>query len=158
MVWLRGMIYDDVKLQQVSTRESLAVSGRDKRRQIGCFPDRQGDNPASVCVNNNAPISPCPTMGLTPLSISRAPIIAHGAPLYLSKSARREVAPSAAGARQHGWQREETGWHMVAQPARVLLVPFTASVAQKIQTRSTILFVCAVNTAVLGARNPFKQD
>lgn len=53
-------------------------------------------------------------------------------------------------------------WHMVAQAARVLLVLHKATVAppkkRKNQTGLTILFVCAVNTAVLRARNPFKQD
>lgn len=43
---LREMIYGDVQLRQVSAAEELAVSCRDKKRQIECFPDRQGDNPA----------------------------------------------------------------------------------------------------------------
>lgn len=169
------MIYGDVKLQQVSPTEWLAVSRRDKRRQIGCFPDRQGDNPAPVCVNKNAAISPLPddgvntsvhqpgshhrSQGPSPPTPSPPHCLPACLPACLSRFGTREVTPSAAGVRQHGWQREEMRWHMVAQAARVLLVPLTAPVApKKNQTRSTILFVCAVNTAVLRARNPFKQD
>lgn len=63
MALLREMIYVDVKLQQVSPTEKLSVSQRDKRREIGCFCDRQGDNLASACVNKNAAISPCVMMG-----------------------------------------------------------------------------------------------
>lgn len=80
-----------MKLHQVSAAELLAVSQRDNKRQIGSFTDRQGDNPASVCVNKNATISPCLTTGLTPLSISRAPIIAHrGPPVSPVYSSREE--------------------------------------------------------------------
>ena len=119
MVWLRGMIYDDVELQQVSTRESLAVSGRDKRRQIGCFPDRQGDSPASVCVNNNGPISPRPTPGLTPLSVSRAPVIAHGAALSACQRPREGkshllLLPRANMAGR-GRRRGGTWWHSLPE-------------------------------------------
>lgn len=105
------MIYGHVKLQQISPAEELAVSWRDKRRPIGCFsPDRQGDNPASVCVNKNAAISPSPTTGLTPLSISRAPIITNcpsppplPSPVCSSRFERREVVlPGAGGGCQCG--------------------------------------------------------
>lgn len=99
------MIYGGVKLLQISPAKEPAVSRRDKRRQIGCFPDRQGGNPASVCVNKNAAISPSLPTGLTPLSIRRAPVIAHGAlpsPVCLSRPERREVVPPAADEVAHG--------------------------------------------------------
>lgn len=122
------MIYGDVKLQQVSPAELLAVSRRDKRKQIGSTPDRQGDNPASVCVNKNATISPRLTTELTPLSVSRAPIIAHRDPRVspppdcLSRFRRREVASSGEGVRRHGCQSETM---QQKQAARDLLVPLT---------------------------------
>lgn len=139
-----------------------------------------------MCVNKNAAISPLPDDGVNtsvhqpgshhrsqgpPPSLPTTTL--HPPPPFLTACllacqglGEWEVTPSAAaGVSQHGWQREEMRWHMVAQAARVLLVPLTAPVAptpppkkKKNQTRSTILFVCAVNTAVLRVRNPFKQD
>lgn len=145
------MIYGDVKLQQVSPTEQLAVSRRDKRRQIGCFPDRQGDNPASVCVNKNAAISPCPTMGLTPLSISRAPVIAHGAlPSPPACQGPGEGKPhllplAPANVAGRGKRGGGTWWHRLPEFYQFSSQPW---LPKKNQTRSTILFVCTVNTAV----------
>lgn len=122
----REMIYGDVKLQQVSPTEKLLVSQPDKRRQIGCFRDRQGDNLASACVNKNAAISPRPTMGLTPLSISRAPVIAHRGPLpspppffCLSRSGRKGsctfCCKADANAAGRGRRCSGTWWHMLPE-------------------------------------------
>lgn len=80
--------------------ESPAVSQRDKRRQIGCFPDRQGDNRGlSVCKQERSYLSP-PDDGVnTSVYQPMAPAIALSSP-SATAAARQNMA---ARERRRGW-------------------------------------------------------
>lgn len=132
---LREMIYGDVQLQQVSPTEELAVSRRDKKSQIECFPDRQGDNPAFCECKQERRYLSLPDDGVN-TSVHQLGSC-HCSPGALPPQSAlqslggREDAPSAAGVCQHSWQKGDAGWHMAADTARVLLLLLTAPVKKQ---------------------------